>query len=114
MKLRSLLLTLFAWLTILSIHAKKPASYSDAIKWLIEAIDDNEQYVSQRLAHIDSLKAMTNEDATSAMLYGKIGDELKGVDVDSAIAYYQKGRTFLVVIFCSARLCTRYTRTLVR
>ena len=91
MKLRSLLLTLFAWLTILSIHAKKPASYSDAIKWLIEAIDDNEQYVSQRLAHIDSLKAMTNEDATSAMLYGKIGDELKGVDVDSAIAYYQKG-----------------------
>ena len=54
MKLRSLLLTLFAWLTILSIHAKKPASYSDAIKWLIEAIDDNEQNVSQRLAHFDS------------------------------------------------------------
>lgn len=68
-----------------------PRNFEDALKALDEALDKSDFYEEIRLSKNDSLKSMIKDDITSVSLYEAIGNNLRGVAVDSAIAYYDKG-----------------------
>lgn len=58
---------------------------------LDEAVDDNEIYITQRFNRIDSLKQQLKKSPSSIELYGIIGNDLKGIAIDSALCYFDLG-----------------------
>ena len=67
-----------------------PTSIDDALKLFDQVIESKDLYIEKRCIHIDSIKAQAiiSEELSA---YEKIGDEYRGVNIDSAIVYYSFG-----------------------
>lgn len=71
--------------------ASIPSTLDDMLELLDDAVNDNEAYISQRFSSIDSLKRQLIKNPNDLSLYGSIGNNLKGVAIDSALCYYDLG-----------------------
>ena len=71
--------------------ASIPSTLDDMLNLLDDAVNDNEAYISQRFNRIDSLKRQLIKNPNDLSLYATIGNDLKGIAIDSALCYYDLG-----------------------
>lgn len=84
-----LIILLSLILTIGLSSAKGPATLEQMLSLLDDAVSDNSIYTDLRFARIDSMKSRLTQ--SDPELYLAIGNDLKGIAIDSALKYYNLG-----------------------
>lgn len=101
------LLSLLSTILLFSLSAVAvPQTLDEMLELLDEAVTVNEAYISQRFSRIDSLKQELHKDPSAIKLYATIGNDLKGVAVDSALCFYDLG--IANAIMCNDNVTRQY------